>query len=123
VPVEKTPVVVEPSTTSAEAPTVVRAEPPAVDTAATPQPIAVDNKFGGRGILLLVIGMIGVGLLAMMLRAPREVPTSIMQPPPNAVPPPTGDKPSGPTPVEPLRRPSAAPEPPSEKNRASGSHG
>jgi hypothetical protein len=122
-PVEKTPVVVEPSTTSAEAPTVVRAEPPAVDTAAAPQPIAVDNKFGGRGILLLVIGMIGVGLLAMMLRAPREVPTSIMQPPPNAVPPPTGDKPSGPTPVEPLRRPSAAPEPPSEKNRASGSHG
>lgn len=120
---EKAPAVADPSTVTAEAPTVVRAEPAAVDTPVpAPRPIAVDSNFGGRGILLLVIGLIGVGLLAMMLRTPREVPTSIMQPP-NTVPP-TGDKPSGPTPVEPLRRPSAAPEPPPPgKNRAGGSHG
>jgi len=138
---EKTPVVTDTAaapTTTAEAPVVVRAEPtttepatvtPATVTPATtdtsvpaPQPIAVDNSFGGRGVLLLVIGLIGVGLLAMMLRAPREVPPSIMQSP-DAVPPP-GDKPTGPTPVEPLRRPSAAPEPPPPgKNRAGGSHG
>jgi hypothetical protein len=126
---EKTPAVTDTATTVAEAPVVVRAEPTTTAPAAVdapvpaPQPIAVDNNFGGRGVLLLVIGLIGVGLLAMMLRTPREVPASIMQPP-DAVPPPPGDKPSGPTPVEPLRRPSAAPEPPPPgKNRAGGSHG
>jgi hypothetical protein len=73
-------------------------------------------------VLLLVIGLIGVGLLAMMLRTPREAPPSIMQPPDAGTPP--TDKPSGPTPVEPLRRPTAAPEPePPGKNRAGGSHG
>jgi hypothetical protein len=120
---EKTPVASDTATTTAEAPVVVRAEPAATDTSVpAPQPIATDSNFGGRGILLLVIGLIGVGLLAMMLRAPREVPSSIMQPP-DAVPPP-GDKPTGPTPVEPLRRPQAAPEPPPPgKNRAGGSHG
>jgi hypothetical protein len=113
---------VAPVATTTEPPVVVRPEP----APAPAQPIAVDNSFGGRGVLLLVIGLIGVGLLAMMLRTPKEVPTSIL-PPNNAVPPPTGDKPSGPTPVEPLRRPSGVvpspPQPPNEKNRASGSHG
>ncbi|MDP9192936.1 MAG: hypothetical protein M3P06_14640 [Acidobacteriota bacterium] len=123
--VDQAPVVAEP-TTSVEPPVVVRAEEPpaAVDTAVTaPQPIVADNNFGARGLLLLVIGLLGAGLLAMLLRAPREAPPSIMHPP-NVVPPPTGDNPSGPTPVEPLRRPSAAPEPPPPgKNRAGGSHG
>jgi hypothetical protein len=124
---EKTPAVTDTATTITEAPVVVRGEPTetaTVDAPATaPQPVAAESNFGGRGVLLLVIGLIGVGLLAMMLRTPREVPASIMQPPDAAVPPPT-DKPSGPTPVEPLRRPSAAPEPPPPgKNRAGGSHG
>ncbi len=115
------------ATTAAEPPVVVRAEPLATDTTVAtdtaipvPQPTASDNTFGGRGVLLLVIGLIGVGLLAMMLRTPREAPASIMEPPST----PPGDKPSGPTPVEPIRRPSAAPEPPPPgKNRAGGSHG
>ena len=121
---EKAPVATDSATTAAEPPVVVRAEPATVEPTTAepvpaPQPVAADGNFGGRGVLLLVIGLIGVGLLAMMLRAPREAPPSIMQPPP-----PTGDKPTGPTPVEPIRRPSAAPEPPPPgKNRAGGSHG
>ena len=130
-----TPTTTTAATTSAEAPVVVRPEPVTTPSVADappvtpPQPIAADdNRFGGRGILLLVIGLVGVGLLAMMLRAPREVPTSIMPTPSNG---PGGDKgpgekASGPVPVEPLRRPSAAPPPPPpppEKNRAGGSHG
>ncbi|HEV7767256.1 MAG TPA: hypothetical protein VGQ76_19800 [Thermoanaerobaculia bacterium] len=130
-PVVQTPVVQTPpvvaetapavETPAVETPTVVRAEPtPAPAPVAEPavaQPIRpVDNNFGSRGILLLVIGLIGIGLLAMMLRTPREVqPTSIMPPADNTVTPP---------PVEPIRRPSAAPPPPPPgKNRASGSHG
>lgn len=116
---ETAPAVVE--TPVVETPTVVRAEqtpaPAPVTEPAVAQPIRpADNNFGGRGILLLVIGMIGIGLLAMMLRTPREVqPTSIMPPTDNTVTPP---------PVEPIRRPSAAPPPPPPgKNRASGSHG
>ena len=69
------------------------------------------ENVGSRGILLLVIGLIGIGILAMMLRAPRELPASILTPP---------DK------VEPLRKPTAAPpaQPQqSEKNRANGSRG
>lgn len=121
---ETAPVATDTAATVAEPPVVVRAEPATVEPTAVepvpaPQPIAVDSNFGGRGVLLLVIGLIGVGLLAMMLRAPREVPPSIMQPPPS-----TDDKPTGPTPVEPIRRPSAAPDtPPPGKNRAGGSHG
>jgi hypothetical protein len=94
------------------APPVITEAPVIVQAPATvPGP---DNNFGSRGILLLVIGLVGIGILAMMLRAPREEqPTSII-PTQTTVPPP---------PVEPLRRPSAAPEPPGGKNRASGSHG
>ena len=78
-------------------------------------PVA-DNNFGTRGIFLLLIGIFGIGILALMLRTPREVPASIMAPPvhppaPNAT-------------VEPLKRPAAVPpRTTTEKNRASGSHG
>ena len=83
-----------------------------------PATAVVDNNFGTRGIFLLLIGIFGIGILAMMLRTPRELPSSIMTPPAETTPPP----------VEPLRRPTAAPQqpqqPPSnEKNRANGSRG
>ena len=129
-PVVATPLVEEPVVVRSEetAPAPVAATPAPVETQAAapqtetqaPQPIAVENNpFGSRGILLLVIGLVGIGLLAMMLRTPREVqPTSILTPENHVTPPP----------VEPIRRPSAAtPGPPAqqqapEKNRASGSH-
>jgi hypothetical protein len=102
----------------AETTPVVETQAPAQQQPAV-QPIAADHNtnFGNRGILLLVIGLIGIGLLAMMLRTPREVqPTSIL-PTENRVTPP---------PVEPIRRPRAAPPQPQqqtpEKNRATGSH-
>ncbi len=123
---EKPPVAVETpiaETPATEAPVVVRAEPQTSDAPnPVPQPIAANNDFGSRGIFLLLIGILGIGILAMMLRAPRELPPSIMTPqaPPSIVAPP-GDKASAP--VEPIRRPSAAPPPPSGKNRAGGSHG
>lgn len=72
------------------------------------QPIIVNDGFGRRGFLLLFVGILGVGVLAVMLRAPRALPPSIS----------SVDRASGP-----IRRPSAAPPPPSGKNRASGSHG
>jgi hypothetical protein len=88
----------------------------------TPQPAAAPKnvRTPNSGILLLVIGLIGVGLLALILRTPREVqPTSILQPP--AAPPatPTEVKPAAS--VEPLRRPASKGDP--EKPRATGSHG
>jgi hypothetical protein len=71
---------------------------PATEPAA---PIARQNVFRSRGILLLVMGLVGVGLLAIMLRTPREsTPMSIMPP---AAPP---EKPI--VPVEPLHRPDSA---------------
>jgi hypothetical protein len=101
-----TPAVVAAPVVVAEAPVVVRAQPEPV---AAPAP----DNVGSRGVLLLVIGLFGIGILAMMLRAPRELPPSIMAPP---------DK------VEPLRRPTPAPTqtgPPQSEttNRATGSHG
>jgi hypothetical protein len=116
--------IVAPTVTVTNAPAVAPANAPA-DTPGTVPPIAVDRNVGGRGIVLLIIGIVGIGLLAMMLRTPRELPPSIMTPdaPPAAVPPPAADQSSAP--VEPLRRPSAAPQPqaPSGKNRANGSRG
>ncbi|HEX7829976.1 MAG TPA: hypothetical protein VF787_09975, partial [Thermoanaerobaculia bacterium] len=76
---------------------------------------AVENqRTPNSGILLLVIGLIGVGLLAVILRTPREAtPTSIIQP--QAAPP---VEPEVKAPVEPIRRPGDSPKP-----RATGSHG
>jgi hypothetical protein len=70
-------------------------------------PLARENVFASRGILLLVMGLVGIGLLAVMLRTPRESQSmSIMPPAPPEKPP---------APVEPLRRPDAP--------RKTGSHG
>ena len=45
-------------------------------------PIARENALANRGILLLVLGIIGIGLLAVMLRTPSDTTMpSIMQPP------------------------------------------
>lgn len=100
------------------APVVVQPQPVAQAQPAATTPTTTTTTTPARtpnsGILLLVIGLIGVGLLAVILRTPREsTPTSIIQPTPQA--PPAEAKPNaGPTPVEPIRR---------ETPRATGSHG
>jgi hypothetical protein len=65
-----------------------------------------ENALASRGILLLVLGLIGVGLLAVIFRTPKE------EIEPQA---------AAPTNVEPIRKP-AAPEA-EAKTRATGSHG
>lgn len=97
---------------------VPQAAPQTQSVPATVPTVAVtNNNFGTRGIFLLLVGIFGIGILALMLRTPREVPASIMAPP-----------------VEPIKRPSAVPPPEqpqqtppptpaNEKNRAGGSHG
>lgn len=82
-----------------------------VATSQASQPIARDGGFANRGILLLVIGIVGIGLLAVMLRTPQETSMpSILQPPtvPPAEKPATqaADGAAPVAPVEPLRRPS-----------------
>jgi hypothetical protein len=99
-----------------EPPIIVRAEEPAPQVAPTtapvpaPRPVPVDNGFANRGILLLVIGLVGIGLLAVILRTPQEAPPSIL---------PTAQ-------VEPFRK-TSDPEPgkgeETAKPRATGSHG
>jgi hypothetical protein len=112
-----TPAVVEPvvATPPVVAATVVVAEPPARTAARdAAAPAGVDagapNGASSRGILLLVIGIVGVGLLALMLRTPAE---AAQEEKPKAT-------------VEPIRR-SATPASgsPSEPAapRATGSHG
>ncbi len=110
-----------------EAPIVVKAEEPApatavpTETQSNPQTAATNNPFSGRGMLLLVIGLIGFGILALILRTPKEVPTSIL-------PPADGTKP--PAPVEPFRKtpapgsiPGSTKSEDSTKPRATGSRG
>lgn len=80
---------------------------PAPAAAPAPAPIANPNPTASRGILLMIIGLIGVGLLALILRTPREEPmTVIHQPPVNN--------------VEPLRKPQTTV---ADDSRATGSHG
>lgn len=89
---------------------------PAPDSqpATAPAPVAVAEEtqpskpLAGRGLMLLIIGLIGVGLLAVILRTPREEPVRIVQPPPAN--------------VEPLRKPQT-PQPPPDTPRATSSHG
>ena len=83
-----------------------------------PQPAAAAEGSGtSRGILLIVIGLLGIGLLAVMFRAPKEnAPAPIFQQPVPKV----DEKPVAP--VEPLKRPEG-PQRASGKNRASGSRG
>lgn len=50
--------------------------------AQTPQPIPAatteSNELRNRGILLLIIGLLGVGILAVILRAPKEEPRPLV---------------------------------------------
>ncbi|HEX2059607.1 MAG TPA: hypothetical protein VHK90_02600 [Thermoanaerobaculia bacterium] len=95
------------------APTVVvtpePAPAPVVAPAVTPAPAPAPTDFGSRGILLLVIGLVGIGLLAVMLRTPQETMPPVIDTKPVA-------------PVEPIRKPSTPPTSP-ETPRATGSHG
>jgi hypothetical protein len=130
-PVESAPVETAPVTTPADtapvsAPLVAQAQPQAAaaEVAAPPvvKPITPpQDNLGNRGILLLVIGLIGIGLLAVMLRTPKESqPQTIIKP---AEPAPAQTAAA----AEPLRRPTPAPKPvepaASDSNRATGSHG
>lgn len=100
---------------------VVAAEPvPARTTVGetVPQPAAADASPTSRGLLLIVIGLLGIGLLAVMFRAPKETPIikqPVVKPEARA-----DEKPVAP--VEPLKRPEG-PQRASGKNRASGSRG
>ena len=88
---------------------------PAAAAAVTPA-VPAQNSPASRGLLLIVVGIMGAGLLAVMLRTPREtLPTVIVT---QAAPEEKQEqKPAAP--VEPIRRPEAA----REANRASGSRG
>ena len=108
------------------APPPVVASVPAPVAANIPAPVpaqqqpAATEDFSSRGILLLVIGLIGVGLLAVILRTPREMPATIL---PASVDAAKGDKPA---PVEPFRKTPTQDSPKSEeaqKPRATGSRG
>jgi hypothetical protein len=133
-PVTKT--ATKPTTTAAPAPApVVPANVPAVaPQQAAPQqaaqqqpaqqpvqqPAATTEDFSSRGILLLVIGLIGVGLLAVILRTPKEIPATILPAPVDAA---KGDKPAT---VEPFRKTPSQNSPKSEeasKPRANESRG
>lgn len=84
---------------------------PAPAVAATTEPAKAATN---RGLLLIVIGLLGVGLLAVMFKTPQETLPPIINVKPAKEEPPV-------TPVEPLRRPEGSPR--AGKNRASGSHG
>jgi len=111
--------------TTASVPAPAPAPVTPVPVAATPAPAPVfkdvaqeakpeESGAASRGLLLLVIGIIGIGLLAVMLRTPRESgPVSILTP----------QQPEKPAPVEPLRKAPVEPQEGEKKTRATGSHG
>ncbi len=117
IPVDSAPVTTAPATTAAPvtaAPVTTTPEEP-VATAPVPPTTRTPNS----GILLLVIGLIGVGLLALILRTPREAQsTSILQPQP-----PAESGPKAAAPVEPIRRPGTPAAEDPKKSQATGSHG
>lgn len=97
-------------TTPATEATPVQAAPEST-AAATPVTAPTQPSATGRGLLLLVIGLVGIGILALMLRTPREeMPRGIIDH--NAPPAPKpGEKPSAT--VEPIRkRPAKTPDQP-----------
>lgn len=131
-----TPAITKPSVTAAAPVAVATAVPASVPvqpveapagkavlaTMVSPQPVVpvvkpAQQGAWGRGVLLLIIGIVGLGVLASILRAPKEQPLTIM--------PAEGAEPGGN--VEPIRKPEAAPQQqqPSGKkssaNRANGS--
>lgn len=72
------------ATAERELPTAVPAADAGPATVADDQtPIARDSALANRGILLLVLGIIGIGLLAVMLRTPADtaMPSILQQPP------------------------------------------
>lgn len=95
--------------------------PVPVPTATEPAETAT-QKTPQHAFLLLIIGLLGLGVLAALLRAPKEVPSSILGPP--------AEKPMDKN-VEPIRKPAAAPQPPvappaaqtKPESRANGSRG
>lgn len=97
------PAVATPAPAAVTAPAPVVAAPLATDTAI----IATRDNPTGRGILLVIVGLIGIGLLALILQTPREQPpVSIIQTqPPNN--------------VEPLRKTDAPAPPPAAGTKAS----
>lgn len=87
----------EPKVAATPAPVPARAQQPAAE-------IATDsNDLRNRGILLLIIGLLGIGILAVILRAPKEEPRPYVD---------LSDK------VHPIRKASA-----DDQHRATGSHG
>jgi hypothetical protein len=84
-----------------------------------PQPVAAAEGSGtSRGILLIVIGLFGIGLLAVMFRAPKEnMPAPVVRQPAAKI---DDEKPVAT--VEPLKRPEG-PQRASGKNRVNGSRG
>jgi hypothetical protein len=113
------PVVITPESVQqqpAPAPVTVPAPAPAEQVAQLPatqpaQPAQPTRPLAGRGILLVIVGLIGIGLLAVILRTPREEqPVRIIKPEPPVA-----------SNVEPLRKPPATPAtPPPSDERAAG---
>ena len=104
---------VAPVVETAPAAEAAAAPPVAVQPAPAPVAAAQPEPTSSRGILLIVIGLLGVGLLAVMFRTPQD---TTLPPIINVKP---EEKPAAP--VEPLRRPEGPQ--PAPKNRATGSHG
>ena len=105
------PVVAPPVVIAAQPAPVVQQQPAPQPTQQLQQPSATQKPTqqptSNRGILLLIIGLIGIGLLAVILRTPREEPIKIVQ------------TPQPPANVEPLRK-TPAPNPPPGDHRAAG---
>ena len=67
------PVVITPSTAPAPAPvTIAETAPPQPVGPPPVEPPAKKTNLAGRGLLLVIVGLIGVGLLAVILRTPPE---------------------------------------------------
>jgi hypothetical protein len=69
VPLEPLPVVI------AATPAVVIRPEPLTTPAAPPAATSTDSRGSARGLLLVIIGLLGTGVLALIVRAPREVPS------------------------------------------------
>jgi hypothetical protein len=116
--VAETPAVVTTPAQPTAVPPVTAPTPVQTVPVPTPAPAAqTETGFATRGILLLVLGIIGIGLLALMLRASDEKPAGVASDAKPVTPFGSAKRPAAPG-------PQAVPEPPKgEKNRATGSHG
>lgn len=90
-----------------------------------PAKAAPANRTGGRAALMIIIGLLGAGILAVLLRAPKEEPITVL---PKTEAPKTDTPKQDVAKVEPIRKaesaaPSATPQQPNgKKTRANGSH-